>query len=62
MTMWFDPTCEEPLLRKLPPPDSDELGQSCDGVQSELSPREEVVPLEGGAAKVSEEEESELPF
>ena len=53
LLMWFDPKCEEPLLRSLPP--VSEEGLLILATESrELFDREGVVPLEGGAANESD--------
>jgi len=68
-TMWFDPSYEVPLLGVLPPEQrEDDAGSAELEFRLELEGEREVVPLEGGAAKVSEEEFSgppgseDLPF
>ncbi len=61
--MWFDPAREVPLLGHLPP-DGEEADGFYEGgaLQVGTSEGEEGVPCEGDAAKMSEEDQSELPF
>ena len=56
LTMWFDPAYEVPLLGVLPPEQRrDDEVIAYRQVELELSEGREVVPLEGGAVKVSDE-------
>ncbi len=56
MMMWFDPTCEEPRLVRLPalseapPPDSDLFYEGGALASPEQSEEGRVGPLEGGDA------------
>ncbi len=53
--MWFDPSFEVPLLGILPLEQRrDDAGHSEFQMRMELSGEREVVPCEGGAAKVSD--------
>ncbi len=72
LMMWFDPTCEEPAVRRIPPRDSDltDLSMFHDLAESEVSGtygNEEGVPCKGSEANASEENQEEflgeeLPF
>ena len=56
MMMWFDPTCEEPLLRSLPT--EQRSMESEDGSESAAGTLGEVggVPCEGSAAEETDRE------
>jgi len=55
--MWFDPSYEVPLLGVLPPEQrADDAGEAEFEMRLEHEKEREVVPLAGGATRVSEEE------
>jgi len=62
MMMWFDPTCEVPLLGHSPPNSEDVDGFYEGGALGGTLREEGCVPCEGADSDTINREDTELPF